>query len=89
MPSDAGFGQAGDEFGMFARDVRFLPSIIGYVIQLRLGAVEFAEEFPFAITHSEIGKIGVSVIRVTIGWAPEEYGRLAGRVAIAKQHVRE
>ena len=74
---------------MVLRDVFLFAKITCHVIQLWLGAIEFAEEFPFAITHSEIGEIGVSVVLITIGRAPEEDRGLSGRITFAKQHVRE
>jgi len=55
VPSDAGVRELCDEVGVLVGNVLGFTAVGFQVVQLDIGGVVFAEEFPLAIAHGEVG----------------------------------
>ena len=54
MPLQQRAGQAGHALRLFGRAVAAFAGILAQVVELRLGTVVLAEQFPVALTHGQI-----------------------------------
>ena len=77
MPDDAGFGEFGDQVGILGGEVFGFGAVGFQVVELGIGAVVFAEEFPIATAEGEVGEVFVAVICIAVGWSAEVDGGLA------------
>lgn len=91
VPVAKGLIEAGDEVFVLLGEVICFRGILDEIVELRGGAIDVDEVFPFPLPNGEVGVVFVIPMAKAgaVGWASPADGRAAGGSGLANESLRE